>query len=175
MSTHLSRLVLICFSLLVAKGLFATDSTYLFKEANIKIDISDSVWHLQPRQEQNGYVIYVFKRDPVVDSAGRNIIPNVAVVIEDVNPKMDIVSYSVVKRGKCGFDVDKMFIHGDGIIDFVNAVGYKGSYADKMEHTVYVVHAINGNKGIQIIMDTTKETFPVMDPEFRRILKSIRK
>lgn len=175
MLSYFSRAILFCFSLFFAKGLFAADSVYLFKEANIKINIDNSVWHLQPRQEQNGYVIYVFKRDPVVDSSGRSIIPNVAVVIEDVDPKMDVVTYSVVKRGKSGFDVDKMFIHGDGVIDFVNAVGYKGSYADEMKHTVYVIHAINGNKGIQVIMDATTETFPAIDPEFRRILKSIRK
>lgn len=44
-----------------------------------------------------------------------------------------------------------------------------------MGHTVYVVHAIDGDKGIQVIMDTTTDTFPSIDPEFRKILKSIRK
>jgi hypothetical protein len=139
------------------------------------MDLSPSVWHLQPRQEKNGYIIYTFKRDPIVDSANRSIIPNVSIVIEKVEAKTDVVTYSVIKRASGSFDVDKMFIHGDGIIDFVNAVGYKGSYEDQMKHTVYVIHAINGDKGIQIILDTTTGTFPAIDPEFRRILKSIRK
>ncbi|HEV2482180.1 MAG TPA: hypothetical protein VGS79_21090 [Puia sp.] len=177
MPNPLTRLAVVFFSLFLAKATFAGDSVYLFKEANIKIDIPSTIYHLRPRQEQNGFIIYVFKREPIQDSAERSIIPNVAVVIENVDPKMDVVTYSVTKRGNGAFDVDKMFIHGDGIIDFVNAVGYQGSYTDQnnMKHTVYVVHAINGDKGIQIIMDTTSDTFPSIDPEFRKILKSIRK
>jgi len=116
--------------------------------------IPSSIYHLRPKQEQNGFIIYVFKRNPIQDSSERSIIPNVAVVIENVDPKMDVVTYSVNKRANGAFDVDQMFIHGDGIIDFANAVGYKG---------------------LQIIMDTTADTFPSIDPEFRKILKSIRK
>ena len=177
MPNPLIRLAVVFFSLFLTKATFAGDSVCVFKEANIKIDIPTTAYHLRPRQEQNGFVVYAFKRDPIQDSAGRSIIPNVAVVIENVDPKMDVVTYSVNKRGNAAFDVDQMFIHGDGIIDFANAVGYKGSYTDQnnMKHIVYVVHAINGDKGIQIIMDTTADTFPSIDPEFRKILKSIRK
>jgi hypothetical protein len=177
MPNPLIHLTAAFFSLFLTNATFAGDSVYVFKEANIKMDIPSSIYHLRPRQEQNGYIIYTFKRDPIQDSAGRSIIPNVAVVVENIDPKMDVVTYSVTKRGNGAFDVDKMFIHGDGIIDFVNAVGYKGTYTDQndLKHTVYVIHAINGDKGIQIIMDTTAETFPSIDPEFRKILKSIRK
>jgi hypothetical protein len=177
MPNPLIRLTIAFFSLFLTKAAFAGDSVYLFKEANIKLEIPSSIYHLRPRQEQNGFIIYTFKRDPIRDSSERNIIPNVAVVIENVDPKMDVVTYSVNKRGNAAFDVDKMFIHGDGIIDFVNAVGYQGSYIDQnnLKHTVYVIHAINGDKGIQIIMDTTTETFPSIDPEFRKILRSLRK
>jgi len=57
----------------------------------------------------------------------------------------------------------------DGIINYINAVGYKGTYIDKtsLNHTVYVVHAINEDVGLQ--------TFPTIDTEFLQILKSIRK
>lgn len=177
MPNPLFRLTVVIFSLFLTKATFAADSVYVFKEANIKIDIPTPAYHLRPKQEQNGFIIYAFKRDPIQDSAGRSIIPNVAIVIENVDPKMDIVTYSVNKRGNDAFHVDKMFFPGDGIIDLVNAVAYKGSYTDKynMKHTVYVVHAINDNKGIQIIMDTTTDTFPSIDPEFRKILKSIGK
>lgn len=44
-----------------------------------------------------------------------------------------------------------------------------------LNHTVYVVHAINEDKGLQIILDTTTDTFPAIDTEFLQILKSIRK
>jgi hypothetical protein len=44
-----------------------------------------------------------------------------------------------------------------------------------VSHTVYVVHAINGDRGLQVILDTTTETFPAIDAEFLQILKSVRK
>lgn len=154
---------------------YAQDSVYVFEEAKIKLDIPNPHWHLQPKQEKNGYAIYVFKRDPVMDSSGRNIIPNAAVIIEKVQPKTDVILYSVNKRANGGFDVTKVFSHEDGTISYLNAVGYKGTYTDQIDHTVYVVHAINGDKGIQIILDTSTGTFGTMDAEFLQILKSFRK
>lgn len=175
MPKFLFRPVIIFFFSCFAKDLHAGDSVYLFKEANIKLTIPNSHWHLQPRQEQNGFIIYVFKRDPIVDSSNRDIIPNVGVVIEKINQKTDIITYSVNKRANGFFSVIQMFAHEDGIIDYINAVGYKGTYTDSLDHTVYVVHAINEDKGLQIILDTTTDTFSTIDTEFLQILKSIRK
>jgi hypothetical protein len=170
----LTRFILVFFFLCHYGQLYATDSVYLFKEARIKLSIPKSHWHLQPKQEKNGYIIYVFKRDPILDSSNRNIIPNAAVIIEKVDPKTDVVTYSVNKRANNGFSVMEMILPSEGRIDYANAVGYKGTYTDELSHTVYVVHAIHGDKGIQIILDTTTETFSSMDPEFLQILKSIK-
>jgi hypothetical protein len=155
----------------------AADSTYFFKEANIKIDVPSSVWHLQPRQEKNGYIIYSFKRDPIIDSSNRSIIPNIAVIIEKISPKTDVVTYSIDKRANMNINVEQMFLHDKGIINFINAIGYKGSYVDgnSLTHIVYVIHALNGDKGIQLILDTTSETFPLVNPDFLTVLKSFRK
>lgn len=153
MNAFLFRFVAIFLLLTYAKELHANDSVYVFKEANIKLNIPNSHWHLQPKQEQNGFIIYVFKRDPVLDSSNRNIIPNAAVIIESISPKTDVVTYSTNKRAGAAFEVTQMFIHDDGIIDFLNAVGYKGTYAHNVDnntinHTVYVVHDKNKGKGL---------------------------
>ena len=73
--------------------------------------------------------------------------------------------------------VEQTFVKGDGIINFINAVGYKGSYVDgnSQKHIVYVIHAINGDKGIQLILDTTSETFLLVNPDFLSVLESFRK
>jgi hypothetical protein len=169
------RSVVVLFCLCCSVELYAQDSVYTFKEANIKLNMPNAHWRLRPKEEKNGFVIYVFKRDPIMDSSNRNIIPNAAVVIEKINPKMDVITYSMYKRTNAAFDVTKVFSHEDGTINYLNAVGYQGTYSDDMAHTVYVVHAKNGDKGIQIILDTTTETLAAMDPEFLQILKSFRK
>ena len=117
----LFRLAVIALFLCHAKELHAQDSTYLFKEADIKLNIPNLHWHMQPRQEQNGFIIYVFKRDPILDSLSRNIIPNVGVIIEKIDRKTDLVTYSVNKRASGFFSVTQMFSHDDGIINYINA------------------------------------------------------
>jgi hypothetical protein len=174
MKKLLLRLAIVFIVLSVHERSYSQDSVYEFREGNIKLTIPNEHWHLQPKQEKNGYTIYVFKRDPIVDSSGRSIIPNVAIVIEKVKPKTDVIIYSVNKRSNGGFSVLKMFTHEDGTIHYLNAVGYQGTYTDQVDHTVYVIHAINGDKGMQLILDTTTETFAALDPEFLQILKSFR-
>ena len=169
----LLRLAIAFFFLCHAGELRAADSVYVFTEAHLKASLPGSHWHLKPRQTQNGMTIYVFKRDPILDSSGRKIIPNFAVIIEPIDPKTDVVTYSVNKRANNAFHVTEMFNYEEGPIKIVNAVCYKGTYTDAMTHIVYVIHGINGSKGFQIILDTTTETFAAMDAEFQGILKSI--
>jgi hypothetical protein len=173
MTKLLFRLAVAMIFLCHTGELRAADSVYVFTEAHIKATLQASHWHLQPKQAQNGMTIYVFKRDPILDSSGRSIIPNFAVIIEPVDQKMDVVTFSVNKRGQNAFDVTDMFTHEGGPIKYINAVGYKGTYTDALPHTVYVVHGINGSKGFQIILDTTTQTFAAMGAEFLGILQSI--
>ncbi|MDP4149349.1 MAG: hypothetical protein Q8938_08565 [Bacteroidota bacterium] len=174
----MKRFLSILSLLQAALALRAQDTASLprtFAEAKITIDLPNNAWHFTGKQEKNNLVVYVFKRDEVRDSLNRSIIPNIGVIIENVADKMDVVTYSAKKRGSASFDVTAMFIAGDGKINFVNAVGYKGTYTDAFEHIVYVVHAINNKKGIQIILDTTTGTFDQIEPEFFEVLRSIRK
>ena len=171
----LARFAVFFFVLFHSGKAFSADSVYVFKEAHIKLNIPNSHWHLQPMQEKNGFTVYVFKRDPVLDSSNRNIIPNAAVVIEKISPKTDVVTFSVNKRANAAFSVTKMYTYEDRTINYRNAVACKGAYTDDyaLDHTVYVVHAIHDDKGVQIILDTTTETLPEIEAEFLQILKSI--
>ncbi len=150
--------------------------TYSIKEAGISINLPNSKWHLTDSEENNSRAVYIFKREAIIDNSNTQIIPNIAVIIEDVDENTDVIEYSIVKRTKTPFDVSETFIHGDGKLNYKNAVGYKGTYKDQRSilHTIYVVHAINKNKGIQLILDTTSETFAEIDPEFLAVLKSLK-
>jgi len=155
----------------------ASDLTQDIKEAKIKIDLPNDSWALANRSENKGMTIYSYKRKPVDDSEGRHIIPNMAVIIEDVDRKMDAVTYSALKRSQVHFDVSEVFTHDKGPIQFVNAIGYKGTYTDSggLEHTVFVIHAINERKGIQFICDATTDVLEKVEGEFFLTLKSIRR
>src|SRR6478609_4488787 len=143
-----------------AFGLFTDELTQELREAKIKIDLPNDSWFLANKQEINGLTIYYFKRKP----------------IEDIDKNMDAITYSALKRSKVSFEVSEVFTHENGKINYENAIGYKGKYVDKgLNHTVYVIHGINGKKGLQFICDVTTNILDKVDGEFLTTLKSIRK
>lgn len=166
--------------LLVTLITFLLDSSELtqhLRKAKVKIDLPNQSWFLADKQENNGMTIYYFKRQPIEDSEGRQIIPNISVIIEDVEKGLDAVTYSALKRSQVSFEVSEVYTHEGGQFDFQNAIGYKGKYVDQagLDHTVYVVHGINGKKGLQFIFDVTTNILDKVDSEFLTTLKSIRK
>ncbi len=170
------KTILIMVFALTLVGLRSDTVTQDIKEAKIKIDLPNDEWFLAKKAEDNGLVVYMFKRNPIEDNEQREIIPNIAVIIEDIDKDQDVIKYSVIKRMEMPFEVDEAFIHESGKIQFVNAMGYRGHYSDKgLDHTIYIVHATNEGKGIQIICDVTTNIFGKVGPEFLLTLKSIRK
>lgn len=157
-------------------NIFFGNGQELIEEAKISIKLPNDSWELKNKVDQNGIQVYFFKREPIIDSIGREVIPNISIIVEDVNNNLDVVTYSALKRSQVKFKVIEVFIHEDELIDFKNAVGYKGKYNDQFgEHTVYIVHAINNNKGLQIIFDVLTGLFDNLDSEFKITLKSIKK
>ena len=146
------------------------------KEAKLKINLPNAEWFLADRIDKGNLVVYQYKRSPIEDDEQRKIIPNIAVIVEEIDKKTDVMAYSLMKRLKTPFEVDEVFIHDSGRIDFKNAIAYRGHYTDGegMEHTIYIVHAISNKKGIQVIMDTTSNILDQVDSEFLSALKSIR-
>lgn len=164
------------YAILSAVALDSEELTHHLKEADIKIDMANDAWSLADKQDNSGTVVYIFKRQPIVDAEGRQIIPNIAVIIEAVGSNLDAVTYSSMKRSKVNFEVEEVFTHESGKIRFRNAVGYRGTYADsQLEHTIYVVHGVNGGKGIQLICDATTGVIPEVEGEFFTTLKSLRR
>lgn len=61
-------------------------------------------------------------------------------------------------------------------IKFGNAIRYKGTYQDNgTEHTIYIVHLINMDKGVRVICDIASALFPKYESEFLKTLISIKK
>ncbi len=154
----------------------ASYSQELISEAKLTINLPNDKWTLNNKADENGMQAYIYKREPIIDSLNRSIIPNIAVVVEDIDPNLDVVTYSALKRNQTPFDITKVFIHDDGYISFKNAIGYKGLYSDDIgDHIVYMVYLINNKKGVQVIFDSLSCLYKEVDPEFLLTLKSIKK
>lgn len=168
----------IIFTLLLANtwtlGIAQDTLIQKIKEADILIKLPNNQWLLDQKIDRNGFTAYIFNRTVIIDSLGKNISPSISIVIESIDKNIDLVNFSVIKRTKRPFEVEKVFNYETGLINYKNAVGYQGNYFDGDDkHTIYVVHAIKNGKGIQIICDATTSVFSQINDEFLLTLKSI--
>jgi len=147
-------------------------------EAGIQFDLPNVKWALKDKQEQNNLLVLFYKREPIADRSGRQVIPNIAFVVETVPDTTDLVVWSMLKRSVKPFDVKEVFSYNskNAKLKHKYAIGYKGTYVDKggIDHTVFVVHLIHKNKGVQIFFDNTTELFVKYESEFLKTLASIR-
>lgn len=148
-------------------------------EANLTITLSTD-WQLAT-QQGGDFAQYIFKRNPIVNDRGLNIVPAVMIFVEDARRyNQDIVLYTTNKgrpfEGR-NLLVDRMLIHSseDYPLSFKNSLIKLCSYTDAdMDHVLYMIYLITtDNKGVQIYMDMTRDVAnPYLD-EFWTAMKSI--
>ncbi|PJX22779.1 hypothetical protein CAP47_07065 [Psychroflexus sp. S27] len=144
------------------------------EEAKLKFKLPNIHWRFTERKTHKDKIIYTYKRDVILDSAGREIDPQITFIIEPVGSNADVIQYSIVKRMATPFDLVDMFTHEDGYMKFKNGVGYQGKYFDRgLEHRIYIVHGINNKMGITLVMDTTEEVSDIVAPEFQKCLSTL--
>ncbi len=148
----------------------------IIEEAKLKMELPNEHWNFMGKQTQNSVTVYTWRRDYILDSAGRKIDPQISFILEPVDSTMDIVQFSWIKRTKVPFDVVSMFSHEDGTIKFKNGIGYRGTYEDRgLVHRIYLVHGIRNGMGITLVMDTTEELAEIVAPEFLKSLSTLDK
>ncbi|HQQ98525.1 MAG TPA: hypothetical protein PLX35_14740 [Cyclobacteriaceae bacterium] len=158
---------------------FKTD--YIIPEANLFVRMPNTEWYLFGKEGESR-ASYTFKRNPIENKKGVQIIPAILVVVEDAAAyKQDVTVYSIEKRfqftGK-GITVDRILIQSDNDYPLSYKNGYLTlcSYTKEGEdHILYMVHIIDkNNKGIQVYLDMTKDIADDYAKEFWSVLKSIR-
>lgn len=158
---------------------FKTD--YVIEEANLFLKLPNSHWYLAEK-DTNGFTQYIFKRAPITDTGGNNIVPAIMVYCEDASKyEQDVTLFSIEKRmsfKKLGLKIEKVLIHEneDYPLSYKNAFFLKCSYTAKgLDHVFYMIHIINKeNVGIQIYLDITKSIAEEYEPEFFTTIKSLR-
>ncbi len=150
--------------------LFLAVTAFFFTTASIKAQS-------QKLPIDNGTMVYSYKRVPIIDSDGRSIIPNIAFLVEAVSDSADVIEFSLEKRIAVPFEVKSMFDwqNVNPIMSFRNAVGYIGEYTqNELAHTVYVIHLVDENCGVQVICDATSQVLPLCNSEFLKLIRSLK-
>jgi antitoxin component YwqK of YwqJK toxin-antitoxin module len=154
---------------------------YFFDEAPIYLRLPNSNWYLA-NKEEGKTTGYIFKRESIIDSLDREIIPAIMVYFEDANDyNQDVVLYSLWKQKpfiQHGVKIGKIYTHENTEykISIKNLVLYKCSYSEKgFDHIFYMIHMITkNNKGVQIYLDMTKEITSEFEKEFVKTIESLK-
>jgi hypothetical protein len=152
---------------------------YEIKEAKMFLQLPNDEWSLADKSDK-GLMQYIFKRNEIVDSSGRAIVPAIMLYIEDVKDQ-DLVTYSMQKRlgfSKNAIKVEKILTpsNKDFPLPYKNAMVMMTSYTDMgLDHILYMVYIITKeNKGLQLYMDMTKGIAGEYEKEFWTALQSIK-
>lgn len=134
-------------------------------------------WQTKPEiNEIQGLAMYHFRRQAIYDDKARCIIPNLAVISEDVPQGVGLIEYSVTKRTQAPYrDLSSVKLAW-ATPGNPGALCYLAQYNDPkgLAHKMYVVHSLMHGKGIQIIIDGTESVFDMLDPEYKLIIKTLR-
>lgn len=159
---------------------FKTD--YALEEANMFLKLPNSDWNLTDKID-GPLTQYYFKRSPITDKNGIEIIPAIMIFVEDASKyEQDVTQYSILKRKpfiEKGITIEKTLtqVDEDYPLTYKNAHFMKCSYSSKgLDHIFYMIHIINKqNKGIQIYLDMTEDIAAEYESEFWTTIKSIKK
>ena len=139
-------------------------------------ELPSEKWALSqhPENKETKKETYMYMREAILDSLKREIKPVIGFIFEKVPRDTDVIAYHVVRRVP-GAKFERAFTHENGSMVLPLAIGWVLTYIRAgVEHTVKKVDAIDGDIGLQVIMDVTTELFPVVEKEFDYTLKSLR-
>jgi hypothetical protein len=160
---------------------FGQQKDFNIEKANMLIQMPNDNWNLTNKDE-GSVSSYIFKRNSITDSEGREIIPAIMIYVEDASKyDQDVTTYSITKRlqfqGR-GITVEKILSYEspEYPISYKNSYLTICNYSDNgLRHILYMIHIINSdNKGIQIYMDMTQDLVDGYASEFWNAMKSIK-
>jgi hypothetical protein len=154
-------------------------NTVVLDSAGISVSLPKA-WQRTPDvyDENPNVILYQFRREPVFDDRARKIIPNFAVFAEDVSRGTDVSTFSDKKRSSSIFAHHTILASPKTALGGVGGLCYISTYddgPDRLEHRIYLVYSIVGNKGLQIMIDGTESVFDMLSSEYEYILRSLSK
>ncbi|MFI5136617.1 MAG: toxin-antitoxin system YwqK family antitoxin [Sphingobacteriales bacterium] len=158
-------------------GIDTVQTEYTLNKANMFLQLPNDEWYLAVNQAPDHYI---FKRHPVTDSKGRNIIPAIMIYVVDAqkfNQDVKLYSDNILKRFP-DLKITETLKWGDlnYPLKYRNALFLKAEYTqNEVGHIIYLIHIINKqNTGIQIYLDMTKDIAEKYEPEFWTTINSIK-
>lgn len=162
-------------------GKAATDIQ--FQEASITFSLPDA-WEAKgvsrnsapPKMDSTDPLFVSWRRSALPGKNGNRIFAGLNITVFNVQPDTNVVLFSNLLMHRRGWPYKEFLTaKNDGIV-LPNSMAYLTEYPlrEDLLMKVFVVHAINDGKFVEINLSATDDIFLQVEPELRSVLKNIR-
>ena len=147
-------------------------------DATLNMNLSDD-WKYFGKDNVGDFVAYEFKRSPIDDSNKQPIIPTLSVYLQKNTNNLDTLRYLIGMRSILGL-TDKLKItiidSEEGYFKIPYAIGVVAEGIPKnykREMVLILITLEYGDYCVSIICACTKDVYPKMEKDYKKILNSI--
>ncbi len=162
---------LLCYPLDAQTTIRAFGSTIFFTKPDTIF------WKLveQKPPEHGSKGVEMYKHTPIKDSKNRPIEPVIAIIYEEVLDSIDVTEYSVGILGEKTFKLKYDLLGGYPIYSSsTQSVVFKAEYnREGVQHKINLGYILDNHVGIEIVGDATEETYPKVESDIKKFLKSV--
>jgi hypothetical protein len=152
-------------------------------EAHVSFKLPDT-WDIKrhtqgkskPSMESNDPLMVSWKRSPIVDKDGSNVLAGLNIVAFKVSADTNAVLISARLMAQRGWPRKKFLTADrDGIV-LKNSLVYESEFQSGPDRKmkVFIVHALNAGIFVEAMLSATDEIFEKIEPELREILRSMK-
>lgn len=152
-------------------------SSFFISGPNVKIDFPKGSWYLADTFKEDDRLNFLFYRNPTIDNSNVDEGASCLLSLETLEEGMELIEYSSHRRRRVSIDVRRVITKENKLFTLSETIGYFGmnSDSDKRARRVVLLHSIQNNVGLEIILDCATIDYEKLKDEFKYIVKTLRK
>ena len=148
-----------------------------FEEWGLSVELPTEEWSFLPEKSVKYPEVegFVFLRQPgFVDSSGQEYQPTLGIFFYPIPDGTDLTVFSAALRQNMGqgFPEIKHMFGYEGSEPVLNIYGV-GYFGTGQRWETYIIHAVNGNVGVQVSLEIGEAVLEQAKPEFYEIMQSL--
>ncbi|MBN2597703.1 MAG: toxin-antitoxin system YwqK family antitoxin [Marinifilaceae bacterium] len=159
----------------VAEELY--QNTYFIDGANVNISFPEGVWYLSEKYKVDDRLSFLFYRLGMNEDENTEDLASCLISLEAVPSDIGLIDYSSHRRRRLSVDVKRVITKEKKLFSLPQSIAYFGNHTDSSDHerTTIVLHSLQDEVGMELILDCSSENYEDLKAEFEYILKSLKK
>ena len=159
----------------VAEELY--QNTYFIDGAKVNISFPEGVWYLSEKYKVDDRLSFLFYRLGMNEDENTKDLASCLISLEAVPSDIGLIDYSSHRRRRLSVDVKRVIPKEKQLFFLPQSIAYLGNHTDSEdnERTTIVLHSLQDEVGMELILDCSSENYEDLKAEFEYILKSLKK